>query len=673
MNPTVYKTPPLYLGALFLFWGFGVGLPTLGVMAAIAVEGNYLVRRKWDLTRDDFIRVSDISSFVMLASLLLIYLNYDPWQIMRQFIIWLPLIHLPLLLTQLYSTSDRIVIGTRLGGKKSGRVHAHRPFNITWVYAALLIFSAAAGNNREPWFFAGVGLLLVWVVLIYRGRRYSIALFTAVTALILVLSLVTAVSLNNAYLYTQDRLMEYYQLWFARFYADPFKTDTALGDITTLKLSSRIVLRVTAEGGPGAPYYLTDGVFDAYSGTAWYNRDARSRQVEIEKSDIWVLREAPPEGPAAHLSVTAWLPKNRGVLPLPGGTHSVSRLNAAGLKELALGPVLVEEGPDLLDYTAHYRPGDDHSVVPGPRDRLVPPDELEALDATLAEIGIAGLDPPQIAAALERHFLLRFRYSLEGRAYGYGKGRTPVANFLTERRSGHCEYFATATVLLLRRAGIPARYKTGYMVDEWSSLENAYVARERHGHAWTTAWIGDRWVDIDTTPPGWSENESLSASFLEPAQDLFAFLRVKYERFRQSKSERLNNALFAGIILLSGWLLYRIYARRRRQNAQPVSAADAFRFDTPGKDSPFHEVAALLATIGIDRLGHETYGRWAARIDEVRRGRGESVAPFVDDEFNELVILHERYRFDPQGLSAAEKERFIASAAAWLERHRPKP
>ena len=30
--------------------------------------------------------------------------------------------------------------------------------------------------------------------------------------------------------------------------------------------------------------------------------------------------------------------------------------------------------------------------------------------------------------------------------------RTPLAAFLTKTRAGHCEYFATATVLLLREA-----------------------------------------------------------------------------------------------------------------------------------------------------------------------------------------------------------------------------
>ena len=37
-----------------------------------------------------------------------------------------------------------------------------------------------------------------------------------------------------------------------------------------------------------------------------------------------------------------------------------------------------------------------------------------------------------------------------------------MTRFLCEHRTGHCEYFATATTLLLRAAKIPARYAVGY-------------------------------------------------------------------------------------------------------------------------------------------------------------------------------------------------------------------
>ncbi|HSA32859.1 MAG TPA: transglutaminase domain-containing protein [bacterium] len=669
MNRPAYQTPRWLLGALFLFWGVNSDMPVYGLMAALLVEGSYLVKRKWELTRDDFIRVSDVSSFIMLGSILLIYLTNEPWQIMRRFVIWLPIIHLPLLLSQLYSTSDRIVIGTRLGLRKGREPHAHRPFNLTWIYAALLVFSAAAANSRAVWFFPFLVLFAVWALFNYRGRRYPAALWTGGMVIVAVVSLFTALSLNNAFLYSQDRLMEYYQLWFARFYADPFKSDTNLGSLSAFKASSRILMRVRPGDGPGAPYYLTDGVFDTYAVTSWYNRDPRSRPVPLDENARWVLREpAPPV--EARVDISAWLPRNKGVLPLPQGAHLVSRLNAAGLKELALGPVLVEEGPELLDYTAHYLPGADHAAPPSDRDLMVPADELPGLDAAIAEMAPATGDPRAVIDALDHFFLFRFTYSLD--AVPYAKQRTAVSNFLMNQRRGHCEYFATATVLLLRRLGIPARYKTGFLVDEWSPIEETYVVRERHGHAWATAWVGGAWIDLDTTPPGWIVTESLAAGPFERVRDLFAYLGYRYEKFRQLKDERVNQALLAGIVILSAILLYRIYAQRRRKEAGAGGLTDLMQYDTPGKDSPFHAVAELLATIGVARLDHETYGRWALRIDEVRRGRGDANTPFVDEEFMALLSLHERYRFDPRGLTAEEKERFIADATAWLERHRPK-
>ena len=37
--------------------------------------------------------------------------------------------------------------------------------------------------------------------------------------------------------------------------------------------------------------------------------------------------------------------------------------------------------------------------------------------------------------------------------------------FLTEADTGYCIHFATAAVVLLRAAGIPARYVDGYVVN----------------------------------------------------------------------------------------------------------------------------------------------------------------------------------------------------------------
>jgi len=71
------------------------------------------------------------------------------------------------------------------------------------------------------------------------------------------------------------------------------------------------------------------------------------------------------------------------------------------------------------------------------------------------------------------------------------------------RRHGRC---------CCARPVFPA-HATGYAVDERSGLEDAYVVRSRHAHAWARAWVGGRWVDIDTTPPDWIAEESRQAPF----------------------------------------------------------------------------------------------------------------------------------------------------------------
>ena len=46
----------------------------------------------------------------------------------------------------------------------------------------------------------------------------------------------------------------------------------------------------------------------------------------------------------------------------------------------------------------------------------------------------------------------------------------PVEDFLVNRKSGHCEYFASALALLLRSVGIPARVVNGFKGGDWNGM-----------------------------------------------------------------------------------------------------------------------------------------------------------------------------------------------------------
>lgn len=73
--------------------------------------------------------------------------------------------------------------------------------------------------------------------------------------------------------------------------------------------------------------------------------------------------------------------------------------------------------------------------------------------------------------------------------------------FLTESDTGYCTHFATALTVLLRAAGIPSRYVTGY-ITQTKAHENVTVY-QKNAHAWTEIYIPDAgWVVLDATPSG---------------------------------------------------------------------------------------------------------------------------------------------------------------------------
>lgn len=77
----------------------------------------------------------------------------------------------------------------------------------------------------------------------------------------------------------------------------------------------------------------------------------------------------------------------------------------------------------------------------------------------------------------------------------------PIRWFLEHPGSdAHCEVFASATALLLRSVGIPARYVVGYLAHERDRQGN-WIVRARDAHAWVEAWCdGEQWVTIEATP-----------------------------------------------------------------------------------------------------------------------------------------------------------------------------
>ena len=113
------------------------------------------------------------------------------------------------------------------------------------------------------------------------------------------------------------------------------------------------------------------------------------------------------------------------------------------------------------------------------------------------------------ASRLERHLRNEYGYSLDV----LNDAARPLESFLFETKKGHCEYFASSMVLLLRSQGIAARLVTGYLGADYNPLEGYHIVRQSNAHAWVEAFVPDsisasgeasdagRWLQFDPTPP----------------------------------------------------------------------------------------------------------------------------------------------------------------------------
>ena len=94
------------------------------------------------------------------------------------------------------------------------------------------------------------------------------------------------------------------------------------------------------------------------------------------------------------------------------------------------------------------------------------------------------------------------------------KGLDPVIQFLFITHKGWCEHFASATVLLLRTAGVPARLVGGYCGGVWNESGGYYIVRQNDAHSWVEYFDGNRWRTIDPTPPAYLKKEKGKIGFL---------------------------------------------------------------------------------------------------------------------------------------------------------------
>jgi protein-glutamine gamma-glutamyltransferase len=317
-----------------------------------------------------------------------------------------------------------------------------------------------------------------------------------------------------------------------------FSDHVDLGAFGEIERDPSVVMRVRFPEGPPAPESLPNlrwrGIaFDYFDGRGW--KALRPRRATLTGSAGGVFELTHYRGRGPFVAQEIYLE--------PIGTDVVfaaPRLLAVGLTAPSITAddmegVTVATPAARLRYIAY---SELEPVLPGGREAEPPPPlDREALDRyrqlpplsprieALARAVSAGSGTPYEAAARLTRFLARtYRYTL---ALSRQTELEPIEEFLFVRRSGNCEYFASALAVMLRTLGIPARLVNGFQRGEWNPYGRYFMIRQRDAHSWVEVHLhGVGWTTFDPSPRVLSD-----ASGLDRVGLYLDALRLRWYRY----------------------------------------------------------------------------------------------------------------------------------------------
>jgi transglutaminase-like putative cysteine protease len=244
-----------------------------------------------------------------------------------------------------------------------------------------------------------------------------------------------------------------------------------------------------------------------------------------------------------------------------------------------------------------------------------------------------------------------FSYTLDFSDFNWDPNLDHIEDFVINKRRGHCEFFASALVLMLRSQGIPSRVVVGYHGGDFDDDATAVIVRKRHAHAWVEAYIGledcpqqwlrsgqasgaGAWLRLDPTPPSandaipnttalvaaqdfWNmyvmglnsakQRDSLFQSLLQnPFQNIAEMFSLRYWRIQWglflTRDQWYKSSVFYAFIVLGLIAAYRILAswRGRDRNARS-------RLDSLPRTSSFKRFLGAALSLVAPRLG-----RWVS-------------------------------------------------------------
>ncbi|MEO6184336.1 MAG: transglutaminase domain-containing protein [Verrucomicrobiota bacterium] len=652
------KTPRFLLGAALCFWGWQTGLLIWSVPMAVILEASLMIPTRWEFSLADLKRIWNLCAVLFFGATVILYSSEEARDVALKFVQWLPFSFYPIILAQIYGSAEKLplTVFSWFLRRSPERPLAKKTINISFLYFGICLLAASAtnpDNQNSSFFYRGMALLVGLALLTNRPRRLPQPVW-----ILLIVGVAMAGQVGHQQLHTLHAELESgLARWFVRFFhrqPNINESRTSIGKIGRIQLSREIVLRVKPESSGGPPGLLRDASYDVYKNGVWRSSQIEFERVFVETNDVALLQ--PPHKLNSAVQIAGYLHSGRGQLALPHGAYELSNLPVV-LYTNRLGLAKVEEGPGLLNMVAKYGRGPSCDSLPSDADLYMGPKEKPTIAEVARSLNLEGKSEREKIEAIRRFFQDGFSYSLEiTRKHIDPSGqKTPLGQFLTVARSGHCEYFASATVLLLREAKIPARYATGYAVDDSQRKGKTYLVRERDAHAWALVYREDKrmWEELDTTPASIERTGKVAASALEPISDFFSNLKFQFSKWRWSKTSYTAYLKWL-LVPLIGFLVWRILSNQRRQ--QKVSQEASSEPAWPGMDSEVYLLEIKLTAAGLGRGENEPLRDWQKRLSSTGAKNLEGI-----------FDLHRRLRFDPRGVTNEDRQVLTTEVKHWLD------
>lgn len=409
-----------------------------------------------------------------------------------------------------------------------------------------------------------------------------------------------------------------------------------LAGFGSLKDNDRVVLRVHSQDGVAAggtlDLYWRARALEIYDGHGW---SAAERPMEASSSSV--VRFSPGDDSAGRYFLNVEVVSNLGipVLVVPDNARTVrvhprdGRGGRIALRQVAAREVRTVGAPSppygFEVEVEPYRAAVDHEP-PGPEDLELPEQHPAIVSLAARLLEESGSDVERLPESLERWLSTRFSYSAE-------LPRDPsLEHFLLERQEGHCEYFATAMVVLLRLNGVPSRVVVGFSGGRWNAAGGYHTVRQGDAHAWVEVWregagwrryeptppagigrgieppdLGERLADLwDSLQAAWSRNvlsfdRAAQRSFLRNVMSTVDDMGRAFQGGGGDRGPllRVVGSLVAGIILVAAVVVL----RRRILREDP---AEELGPDARRAQRVYRALLRSLHKAGIERLPHQT-------------------------------------------------------------------